>query len=495
MSFLGACCANLQQRWIFAVMCFFALFNAYAMRACLSIAITKMAKPVAEDFGSDESCPADDFALGVANATNATIDGGVGGQDYDWDEYTQGLILSSFFWGYIFTHLPGGLIADRYGGKHTLGIGILLTALFTIATPLTVYYGDWLGLIILRVLMGLGEGTTYPAINVLLAKWAPPEERSRTASFVYAGALIGTIYATTVSGVILQYAVNGWPIVFYVMGATSIAWYVIWCFVCYNSPTEHPFISDIEVNFIKERMGDSLSEKNLRVPWRHILGSGPLWAVIVGLVGYNWSILTIITDLPKYMSSVMKFSVQYNGYLTSLIYLCMWLGGMVSSWIADYLIGRKIMATTQVRKYGSVLALTGSSCLIIAASYAGCDKTLVVTMFVLAMTIMGSAFPTVMVNALDLSPNYAGTLMALTNGLSALTGIAGPYIIGVLAPHQTLGEWRLVFWILFGVSVVSNVIFLAFGDGEVQYWNDPDFKVKNAKAKSSDRRTEEKVRV
>jgi hypothetical protein len=27
------------------------------------------------------------------------------------------------------------------------------------------------------------------------------------------------------------------------------------------------------------------------------------------------------------------------------------------------------------------------------------------------------------VNALDLSPNYAGTLMGITNGISALTGI------------------------------------------------------------------------
>lgn len=28
------------------------------------------------------------------------------------------------------------------------------------------------------------------------------------------------------------------------------------------------------------------------------------------------------------------------------------------------------------------------------------------------------------VNALDLSPNYAGTLMGITNGIGALTGIA-----------------------------------------------------------------------
>lgn len=386
----------------------------------------------------------------------------------------QGLILSSFYWGYIVTHLPGGMIADKYGGKYTLGVGILLTAIFTLLTPLAVYWGDSDALIILRILMGLGEGTTYPAINVLLAQWTPPEERSRTGSFVYAGALIGTIYATTVSGLILD-SNRGWPTVFYVIGSTSVIWFFIWVVLCYNSPREHPFISKNEVNYLKERMSEHTHEETAEVPWRYILTSKPLWATIIALIGFNWSILTIVTDLPKYMSGVLKFSVKNNGYLTSLVYLCMWIGGTVCSWVADYLIANEFMSTTKVRKFGSVVALTGSATFIVIASYAGCDRFLVVGMFTVAMTIMGTAFPSVMVNALDLSPNYAGTLMALTNGISALTGIISPYLIGIMTPNQTLSEWRFVFWILFGVSVVSNLLFLIYGSGEVEPWNDPEF--------------------
>ena len=48
--------------------------------------------------------------------------------EFDWDEKTQGIILSAFYYGYILTHIPGGLLAQRYGGKHTLGFGILSTA-------------------------------------------------------------------------------------------------------------------------------------------------------------------------------------------------------------------------------------------------------------------------------------------------------------------------------------------------------------------------------
>lgn len=42
-------------------------------------------------------------------------------------------------------------------------------------------------MIILRILMGLGEGTTFPALSVLLASWVPEKERSKLGSFVFGG--------------------------------------------------------------------------------------------------------------------------------------------------------------------------------------------------------------------------------------------------------------------------------------------------------------------
>lgn len=106
---------------------------------------------------------------------------------YDWDQKLQGMILGSFYIGYILTHVPGGILAERFGGKYTLSIGILSTAIFTILTPPAVEYGGATALIILRILMGLGEGTTFPALSVLLASWVPINERSKVGSFVFGG--------------------------------------------------------------------------------------------------------------------------------------------------------------------------------------------------------------------------------------------------------------------------------------------------------------------
>lgn len=66
------------------------------------------------------------------------------------------------------------------------------------------------------------------------------------------------------------------------------------------------------------------------------------------------------------------------------------------------------------------------------ASYSGCDKYLTVGMFTIAMGFMGTFYCGMKVNALDLSPNYAGTLMALVNGIGAITGIITPYLVGAL---------------------------------------------------------------
>ncbi|XP_011506437.1 PREDICTED: sialin-like isoform X2 [Ceratosolen solmsi marchali] len=476
-------------------MTFFSLFCAYTIRVCLSIAITEMAKPNNETLLiSDDTCRPE-RAPGSASSANSTAfeTARVGGT-YEWSEYTQGVILSSFYWGYVITHIPGGMIAEKFGGKYTLGLGILWNAIFTILTPLGVKLGGATALIVLRVLVGLAQGAAYPALNVMLAQWVPIEERSKAGSLVFAGAPLGTVFATTISGLILHYSDDGWPTVFYFFGGVSVLWFIVWVLVCYNSPSEHPFVTDAEAKFLQEQLSRHKHAKPPAVPWGHVLRSLPVWALVAAMVGHGWGFLTMISDLPKYMSSVLKFSIENNGYLSSLPYLCMWFGSILTSWVADWLIARRHMSTSNVRKLGNSIASVGPALFIVGASYAGCDRVYVVTMIALGMTLMGAALPSMKVNGLDLSPNYAGSLMALTNGIGAFTGIVTPYIVGVLTPNQTLSEWRLVFWIICAVFLASNLVFVLWADGDVQYWNDPDF-LRQEKSDKRARKVKESIEL
>lgn len=75
---------------------------------------------------------------------------------------------------------------------------------------------------------------------------------------------------------------------------------------------------------------------------------------------------------------------------------------------------------------------------ILAATYAGCDKVMVALFFTLGMGLMGAFVPSLKVNALDLSPNYAGTTLALVGGIGAISGIITPYLVGVLTPNVSI---------------------------------------------------------
>ena len=69
---------------------------------------------------------------------------------------STGIVLGAFFFGYIFTQLPGGWLAGRYGGTRLFGNGVLCTSILTLITPVTVRWSLKL-FIVLRILEGLGE--------------------------------------------------------------------------------------------------------------------------------------------------------------------------------------------------------------------------------------------------------------------------------------------------------------------------------------------------
>lgn len=64
-------------------------------------------------------------------------------QEYEWNEKTKSVILSSFFWGYVVTQIPAGQLAERYGPKLLLLISITLCSMLNILTPFCAHVGGW----------------------------------------------------------------------------------------------------------------------------------------------------------------------------------------------------------------------------------------------------------------------------------------------------------------------------------------------------------------
>ena len=109
----------------------------------------------------------------------------------------------------------------REGGKWLFGVGVLVTAVFTLITPIAAKSSIYF-LYTVRIIEGLGEGVTFPAMLAMIARWSTPQERSRFTAFSYAGSAFGTVIAMPACSYMCE--TIGWQSVFYVFGALGIIW-------------------------------------------------------------------------------------------------------------------------------------------------------------------------------------------------------------------------------------------------------------------------------
>lgn len=220
---------------------------------------------------------------------------------------------------------------------------------------------------------------------------------------------------------------------FYLFGALGVLWFLFFVCMCFSNPASHPYISDRERDYLKAELGRLERDKSLRsTPWIPILTSVPVIALVLAEIGHDWGFYSLTSDLPKYMSDVLLYSVLDNGLFTSLPALIMWIVTIASGFLSDWLIAQKYTNITTTRKMFTGLGSVFPAIFVVFASYVDCDRKTAVTMFTLAMGWMGTYHAGMQLNPLDLSPNYAGTLMAISNGIGALTGIAAPLVIGSL---------------------------------------------------------------
>ena len=55
-------------------------------------------------------------------------------EQFGWSELQVGIVLGTFYVGYMISMTLGGYLADKYGGKKVLGYALIIWSLFTIVT-------------------------------------------------------------------------------------------------------------------------------------------------------------------------------------------------------------------------------------------------------------------------------------------------------------------------------------------------------------------------
>jgi ACS family sodium-dependent inorganic phosphate cotransporter len=373
-----------------------------------------------------------------------------------YSEAERGLVLSSFFWGYLWFQLPGGLFADRFGGKRVLGAGVALWSIATFLTPIaTASFGL---LLLMRAALGVGEAVNFPAIHSIAARWAPATERARAISLHLSGTALGTIIALLASPPII--IAFGWEAVFYISGLIGLLWLALWWWKAADWPEHARGVSAAELAEI--RAGRSEVDAAEAIPWGTICREPAVWAIVTAHLCNNFGFYLLLLWLPSYLDHTFHVPLKDLGIMAVVPYLVAFVTGNCSGWLADGL-QRRGMRMTAVRKTLVTTSFGLGAAAVCAMPFA---HSAVQAVMLATVSIGGTAIGTGGwgVNHLDVAPRYAGILMGISNTFATLPGIIGVAATGFIV--QATGSYSGAFYLAAAIYLVGLVAFNVWGSGE-----------------------------
>lgn len=404
-----------------------------------------------------------------------------GYKTYDWASSEKQLILSSFFWGYICTQIPAGILAVKYGPKWFLFFGIVACSVLSATTSLAAEWGGWKLVVAWRVAQGVVQGFIYPSSHAMLSRWSPPVERGRHTAIVYNGISVGTVVSMAGSGALAASSL-GWPSAFWVPGVIGLAWGVAWALLAADSPATCSRMHPDERRYIEEALGDTSSkEERLPVPWKSIFTSLPMWALIIVHMGQNFGHWVLLTEMPTYMKEVLGKNIEDNGLLSSLPYITLTFTSIFVGWFGQVVNTQGWLSHNVSRKGFQSLAHWGSGTTMLLLGLFDVSQTMAVVLLCVAVGFEAGTLVGYLCNHMDMSPNFGGAMMGVTNCLAAIVAIIAPILVGLitgnddgkLTQEEVTSRWSMVFLLAAAVYYLGNLFWVIFGSTQVQPWNYP----------------------
>ncbi|MGE0387090.1 MAG: ACS family MFS transporter [Gammaproteobacteria bacterium] len=410
--------AGWPRRYTLVLLCFAASFICYIDRVNLSVAIL----PMQDEFG--------------------------------WSDTTKGLVMSSFFVGYLLLQVAGGWLAGRYGGRRVLGLAVIWWSAFTMLTPAGAFAS--LGILFaVRAALGLGEAAAYPATVSLYGRWVPPAERTRAMTIMLSGVPAGTLFGLMTTGWIIDHL--GWPAVFYAFGVVGFAWAIVWFAMVSDDPSRDPRVAPAERALIAAQCLPPGPAP--QVPWRRLLSSPAVLALIFNHFCSNWTLYIMLAWLPSYFRDAHHVSVASAGLRSALPWLSMFVMSNAAGWMADRAIGAGVSATLVRKIMQSVGLLGAAACVLGARQIGSVDEATAImcgTMAFLAFTWAGFA-----PNHMEIAPRYADVLFGMSNTAGTIPGIVAVAVTGWLV--DTTGTYAAAFVTIAVVNIAGTAVWLAFG--------------------------------
>jgi MFS family permease len=366
-------------------------------------------------------------------------------KDFGLSKTQIGLVFSAFAYHYLFIQIVGGWISDRFGARRTL---IACGLIWAAATAITGLAGGLTSLLIARVLLGVGEGATFPAATCAMSRWVVKEQRGFAQGFTHAAARIGNAAAPAVIVAIM--ASYGWRASFFVCALLSFAWVGLWAATFTEYPKDHPRASASELsNLPPPRAAESKA-----VPWSRLIAR--MAPVTIVYFCYGWTLWLYLSWIPQYFLHSQHLDLKQSALFASSVFFAGVVGDTLGGIVTDRLL-KKSRRLEVARSYMVCVCMFLTLLSLIPLMF---THSLTVSLLCLSA---GFFFAEMTIGPMwaipmDISTEYSGTASGIMNTGSALAAIISPVVSGYLI--DVSGNWQLPFlgsMLLMGIGLVLSL--------------------------------------
>jgi ACS family glucarate transporter-like MFS transporter len=290
---------------------------------------------------------------------------------------------------------------------------------------------NFLFMLSIRVAMGIGESTCWPACNRIIREWFPASERGFANAFLGAGASAGS--ALGAMGVSAIVSVWGWRTGFLAVGGVGFIWLIVWNFV-FDQPERVNWLRPAERDKILwERDGnDDLGEAERPVSsLRYLLGLRSVWGLFLTQGCEVYGGYMLLTWLPSYLQQARGLSIMNAGMMTAIPFGTASVLAVLLGHVSDRILTKEAVHAGQRRITLAVLLAGAAGILVVPLLNSLCVIILVLTCVrTMGLTASGLIFAL----GTDLVRNRAG--IAKVTSITAMGGnsfgLVSPIITGYI---------------------------------------------------------------
>ncbi|MFC0903480.1 MFS transporter [Clostridium sp. MT-14] len=370
---------------------------------------------------------------------------------FGWNASEFGLVSTAFFIGYACTQILGGWLADRFGGGRVVMFGAIWWSVFVFLTP----FGSTIGLmVVIRIVMGMGEGVSLPAMSTIIAKWVPKKESGLAWGISIMGVSMGIACAMPLSAWIIK--IWSWQMVFHSFAFLAPIWVVIWWKFGKDRPEDYAKISKEELTYIRKKTSDDSSSPNEDndLTYKDIFSTLSVWTGALSFFCTNYLFYLFMTWLPTYFVKGRGFEMGASAIYTMMPYIVATFTYPIGGWLADK--AAKKFGHNMGRKLFPLIGMVGAGILLVLGSRASDPISAVVLISIsngiLCLT-MGGYYSMPMI----FSSKDAGKITGLYATFATIGGISAPLLTGIIVDSY---GYSSALYLGAGISILGAIILL-----------------------------------